>query len=145
MNQASDLLTVKEAAVRAERSISTIKRWMRSGKLKKRRKGKGKTAPVYISSHELSMLTMDQTPARAANRATNQAPNQAQAELVDILKEQIADLRRDKASLQDDMRTTRKLLDESRERIAALERQLNGGVRGLLQDGLSAIKKRFTV
>jgi len=144
MNEAGGLITIQDAAKRAERHASTIKRWIADKRLTPHKRGKGKTAPVMVEARELMALLADQTPrARVvASQSDHERSTPSKAELtlakeleaaredhrreLETLRLVIADLRADKE------RGQRELTD-ARERIAALERELNGGVRGLLR------------
>lgn len=156
MNRSSDLITIKEAAHRSERSVVTIKRWIRAKKLKAHRKTTGKTAPVYIDSHELSMILTNTEPGRVVHGSVNEALTQgatskAAGGLIKALNDQISTLqaqaenaRADHAIQIDSLQATIKDLRADKERmlaevadlrarLVAVERELNGGVRGLLR------------
>jgi len=138
MNGPGDLITIREAATRAERHPSTIKRWIKAKRLTTHRNGNGRTASIMVEARELMTLLTDQAPrprmveARpehepsAAIQASLDATRADHEREISALALQIADLRADKARLQRE-------LDDSRQRVAALEREMNGGVRGLLR------------
>jgi len=138
INTQERLITLKEAATIAQRSISTIRTWIRAGKLQDMRQAGDRVSPVMVSHSELLVLCSKQRQMRSGAPISNTQPELIanNTALVETLKAQIDDLKRDKAELRSELSFVRKDLESARERIAALEREMNGGVRGLIRSAI---------
>lgn len=134
MKRADDLVTIRQAATMAERSTATIKRWIKVGMLKAHRIGKAKNAPVHVATSQLMSLLADAAPGHAPRDImTHSQLGHADAELLMELRDRVAELQRDKADLRSRLDKADQEARDLRDRINALERELNGGFRGLLR------------
>lgn len=137
MNSSPDYITIREAALRSERSVSTIRRWIRQGTIESKQVG-GKTSPVLVSIASLTAVLMTQEPRGNVDTSppihehiheqsmVNRAVVEAMESHIHALSLQVEDLIRDKTLLRSELESTR-------ERLSAVEKELNGGVRGLLR------------
>lgn len=145
------VVTLKQAAQAAGRSVDTVRRWVNAGKVKRAKGPADSTRPnstIYVRlgdvlnaarlgvpegaapvSEGLGMPTMQPTQnAYADNEAVNR--------LIGHLEASLEDMRRARDSLQADVAALRATVADRDRRIQALERELNKGVRGLLRRGL---------
>ena len=155
MQSAEELVSLAEAATIAGKSPRTIRRWISRGILPAVRSGHGRTSPVQVPKTRLraylamSVRTDDQGVIGQVSEAVTHPPKgeTVSRELLeevrgdrDRLWKQVERLEASRRNLEDDKRDLRAQLEDGRMRIAALERELNGGVRGLL----TSTAKRFT-
>ena len=89
-----DLVAVREAAQLVDRSVSTIRAWLRDGHLVKHREGTDGNARVLVSRADL-LLYAAQGASPTPGRPASPAP--AATEALGALRAEIADLRRDLA------------------------------------------------
>jgi hypothetical protein len=152
MSDASDLIELNEAAEVSGRSKSTLRVWIRSGKLKDLRgNDAGQKAPVKVSRSALLQLCAAKSQGPRKVQPAESAGPGAQAMLdsiVEAYKEKSATLQdslEDARAERDDWkvrcenaeRVHEKLLvdlSDARRKVAVLEGELNQGFRGLLVD-----------
>jgi transposase-like protein len=132
-----EVVAVQEAARRIGRTVDTLRRWRRSGVIafeqgtdeKGRalvRMGPLLAAAAGHAKETRPRASLAQTPTHAP------VPVVTAAELAAV-RAHLAEVQRDKGRLETEVAELRRLLADSRERVAVLERELNGGVRGLLK------------
>ena len=115
----------------SERSASTVRRWVKTGVLKDYRRKGDTRSPVSIDYSEL-MAVLSQTSPKATASA-EPVPTLHDDSLIAALNSQIEELRRDKADLRSRLDRADQDARDYREKIAVLERELNGGFRGILR------------
>ena len=129
-----DPIDQDEAARLAGRSRETIRRWRRDQRLTSRLEN----GVVVVSRARVLAIARDLA-AQGQVGGESRQPPRSPTPHVDDLRGVITDLReqRDRACaradrLERDLAGVRRQLADKDERVAALERELNGGVRGLL-------------
>jgi len=139
-----EVVAVQEAARRLGRTVDTLRRWRRSGVIAFEQgtdeKGRAlvRMGPLLAAAAGHAKETrprpsLGQTPTHAPVPAAGQGELDAvRAHLAEVRAER-DELKAQRTRLQADVDELRRLLEDSRQRVAALERELNGGVRGLLQ------------
>ena len=160
MQSAEELVSLTEAAQIAGKSPRTIRRWISRGILPAVRSGHSRTSPVRVPKTQLraylatSVRTDDQNVIGQVSKAvTPSVPNSEDDVLRELLEEvkgerdrlwaQVERLEASRRDLEDDKRDLRRSLEDSRERITALERELNSGVKGLLTSTARRFAKRW--
>lgn len=89
-----DLVSVRDAAKLVDRSVSTIRAWLREGALEKHREGEGDNARVLVSRSAL-LLHAGQHASPSPGRPPSPAPPEEDQRAA--LRDQVADLKRDLA------------------------------------------------
>jgi len=148
----TDMLTLKQAAVQSGKSVSTLRSWIRAGKLKAD-KGGGGNAPVMVSKSDLlsamqSAGMLDIQPPVNRPSTDDKLLTAAVAErdrlLADLASERTY-YRGELARLQTELQRERETTRELDRQIAALRLELvaagshGRGVWGLLTDGIKRI------
>jgi len=143
----TDLLPLAEAARFVGKSVDTLRRWKRSGLLAF--EGPDEQGRALVQKSALLLAAQgharDTAPTRvqrlsvASPLPTSIVASAVQGEL-DAVRAHLAEVRAERdelkahrARLQSDVDELRRLLEDSRQRVAALEKELNGGMRGLLK------------
>jgi len=112
MRKSSDLIRVWEAAEIAGKSVRTIKRWVKEGKLADMRGGDGSYAPLVVSRSEVIGFVSDtRSPIKRSVR-------QMSGLELEGLRMLVEELRRDKRELQVEVR-------QYREELQGLRAELN--------------------
>ena len=142
-----DLITLKEAAKLTGKAEHSLRRWKREKGLKDWRDTKDARAPSLVSRAEVTAIAVQVASTAVVDTTRKGTGGQVSAQAVaTVLREHLHTLERDVEDLrvQRDA-TARRLVDreaelamvraelvDTRKRVDALERELNGGVRGLL-------------
>lgn len=145
------VVTLKQAAQAAGRSVDTVRRWVHAGKVKKVKGPADSTRPnstVYVRLGDVlnaARLGVPEGATPGAERLGNApmlpmqgayADNEAVNRLIGHLEASLEDMRRARDSLQADTVALRAALADKERRVIALERELNKGVRGLFMRSL---------
>lgn len=126
----------------AGKSVSTMRAWIRSGKLGDGRVKGDKASPIRVSENELRTLlstdiSVKRTESPSVERSTGAGiiagyqPTVATQGEVDTLRDLVSELRRDKRNLESDVARLREQLEDCRGKVASLERELFRGARGV--------------
>ena len=147
---ADELVTVKEAARLTGKSPDTVKRWIKAGKLKATQTGASDNAPVMVRRADALALVralaaaprhhrdVVPVPAERAHADDGALHGALQAHLADVVRQRDA-LERRLAERDGEVAGLRLELADARRRLEAVERELRGGVRGLLTRGLKRV------
>ena len=141
-----DLVTLREASLLTGRSARTIRRWRDEGKLRTWAAREGAGAPPVVSRAELDTVAATAAVAATAPRAlggqrtrTTAAAATGWERAVDALRHERDDLvaqrdglRRERDDARGEAARLAAEVSELRRRLEAVERELAGGVRGLL-------------
>jgi septal ring factor EnvC (AmiA/AmiB activator) len=150
--QLPSTIPLSTAAKIAERSPKTIRRWVHRGELTDKRADGDTQSPLLIDTHELLAKLSTQTP-RVDSPVQLQVPPDVHqvdttTQLIANLGRQVEGLELDKARLlsevkrlRDELGNLRTQLDESRSARAVIERELSGGVRGLLRGAVRRLRR----
>lgn len=123
----ADLISIQEASKLTGKSQQTIRRWKRDGKINfVSIKGEQK---AYLSRSSILTLV-----GQSSNPIQNTVHIDTQADTLNILRSYLEDTKRERDGLRMELKELRLVLEDKQERIVALERELNGGVRGLLRN-----------
>ena len=131
----SDMLTVKEAAEISGRGERTIRRWMADKRLTVQRAEGDKRGTVLLSRQDVIDVASSLTP------LPKKKPIKAACkEVVTVLRDHLDDAihQRDEYQFQVkhlrvEIEDLRQVIDGKQAKIQALEKEINGGVRGLLR------------
>jgi len=148
MQSDPDLLPLADAARSIGKSVDTLRRWKRAGLLAfhgpdEQGRALVQRAALLLAAQGHARDTAPMRPPRGQKAPVASPPAivgaAAQGELAAV-RETLAEVRAERdelkaqrTRLQSDVDELRRLLEDSRQRVAALERELNGGVRGLLK------------
>ena len=124
-------VTIQEAAKMSERSLSTVRRWVKTGVLKDYRRKGDTRSPVLIDYSELMAVLSHTSPKPPTS--SEPMPTLHDDSLIAALNSQIEELRRDKADLRIRLDRAEQDARDLREKVAVLEKELNGGFRGMLR------------
>lgn len=138
----NDLITQKDAAHLIGRGVDTIRRWRRDYELRAWRDA-SPTAPAMVSQSELLAIAGKvSTGPKVTGRALGRTQEDAHQEHIKSLRDQIDDLRQQRAEmgqyvdmLRNDTQRLRNEMAEKNKRIDALELELGGPVRALIGVG----------
>ena len=138
----TDLVTLREAGRLSGKSVDTLRRWIRAGRLQAQRSAADPNAPVLVARADVQALVI--ADAGAPRHATAAVPHvgvqppmqsgelaAVRAHLADVLAQRDG-LVRERDSARAELAAVRGDLVDTRARLAAVERELAGGVRGLL-------------
>lgn len=152
----TDMLTLKQAAVQSGKSVSTLRSWIRAGKLTAD-KGTLPNAPVMVSKSDLlsAMQAAGMLDAADSPSPVNRQPDVIERLLDSVTGERdrlLADLASDRAYYRAEIAKLQAAVESERQRradleqhIAALQRELSAagshgrGVWGYLTDGVKRI------
>ena len=130
----SELINIKQAVLRTGRSERTIRRWLANGKLEPHEQ-KGKRKKILVDAQALVMVAAEMMPLKKKDTVKHDTKGVTEA-----LRDHLHDTRRQRDAFEFELKQCRQQLDElsgtlsqKQERIAALEKVINGGVRGLLR------------
>ena len=151
----TEMVTLREAAKLTGKSLDTLRRWIRAGHVEAEHAGDSPSAPVLVQRASLLAYaaTIGGTPVGAASIARAGAKGVPSSVLAavqshlhtlererDDLVAQRDGLRRELADTRTELAAARAELAEKSKRLDAVERELAGGVRGLLT---GAVKRRL--
>jgi excisionase family DNA binding protein len=152
-----NLLTVKQAATRTGKSVSTVRAWIRDGRLPANRSGTAKNAAVMVSEGELLGLLREQglldTPQPVSDTQTdkltdNQLLTAVMSERDRLLRELDSErsyYRAELARVQTELASVRSELDSTRKALVELARQAErqqGEIARLEQEKAAAESRR---
>lgn len=138
----ADLVTLRDAARLSGKSVDTLRRWIRAGRLPAQRAGADHNAPVLVARGDVQALVIADASAPmhasgAVSAAGGHQPMQSgelaavRAHLADVLAQRDG-LRRERDEARAELAAVRVELGDTRRRLELVERELAGGVRGLL-------------
>lgn len=137
-----DAITLKSAASSFGKSVKTIRRWAKAGDIAYYQEGYAR-APIFVSRTELHHYLLGKEKKKPSIEPVQTSGTDAWREkYVARLEEDLKDVTDQRNSLQLEAKTRDRELLDLREKVRALELEINGGVRGLLT---GAIKKRFSL
>ena len=120
-----DLISISEASRLIGKSEQTIRRWKRDNKIS--------FVPVQGSRKLfISRAAILSLAGQSSLPIQNTTQSNSQDEAMDILRTYLDDTKRERDELRAEIKSLRHQLQDKQNRIDALERELNGGIRGLL-------------
>lgn len=138
------LIPLKEAAAIAERSASTVKRWIKDGRLKDHRAPGDKRSPILVDRSQLLAACRTQTP-RAVNseQPWTAAPDPSMnSALVDQYEARIKDFQDHNSYLRQRVETLERDNLDLRNANSALDREIRTAGRGYISGLLSMLPGR---
>lgn len=125
-----DLIPLKEASKLIGRSVDTLRRWKRQGTIDFHQNPDDKSK-LYVSRG--AVLQATSVKVAPVEPVPAVAPAATKSAELDAIKAHLEDVRTERDSWKTEVKRLQVELTDVRTRLATVERELNGGVRGLLR------------